>query len=593
MRNVIIGVGLLSGLLLFGADCRAQRFSPDGRWIAFVHSSEAASAQPADIGLRWLLGSQAVDKPFGARTERLWAVNLASRESVLLDEVEGRLTEPSWARNGSALAFGRLLPAGRDDALPARFELVLQDQVDHKRVVASWTWEGQTPELADLTRNDIALSPDATLAAAPMLKPAGIVVVRVADGKALKQIAGATRPAWSDDNRLACVQSSEHGVVVLNLESGASQTIVDRDSPPGWAGPRWGRDGRELQLVYPDASMGTRLERLRAGSDGIMKRDDDLVDLPDLVAAPKRENLRCAFGLDHDEEALFTSVYQEGQPSVIGWFIVRGGSVHKRYNPVLETVPITALGVSPRPGERLLTFRPAGGERAVPPGVSDPDKETFEPLMPDEFARQAWIEFTFDAMGRLIDGALPAGDGADWRKSRPTRLPGPGQLEANDPAQLRLVRLAKMGRKIVDLEPANGSAALLQTNQRESAAMVFDAILGDGRAALRRLDVIEPRVVDPDARGRLLGLRAQILMTLRAFDAAGPMVEYLRERADQGASSGKVREDWAWLGGLETSLKALEAGQLEQPNVPAMPPISVPPNAFARPAAEPPQPARP
>lgn len=538
---------------------QGQRWSPDGTWIAYVHSDTPAVDVASNARLSWLLGVPQPKAQFGTHVERLWAHRTSSGEAVLLDEVEGHVTEPSWLRNGTGLVYGRYVDAASPGAA-ARFEVVFQDDISQRRVVRAWTWPETPPPFDDRARWDVALSHDGSRVTAPMLKPAGLVVLRMDNGEAVAELPGASRPAWSPDGRLAYYVDSN--ALVISQSGGKTEAarVSLEGSAEGLPATRWSNDGKTLYLLTRDASKAVRFERMQLTDEGTLARKEGSVEIPDGGDRARSPLTRLSFGLDHDEQELFVGAFAPGRDAVINWIRTRGDNVYKRLNPLSEMLPLDALVVSPRPSSMMLAFRPSVGDAALPPGLSDPDKESFEPCIPDEAARVAWIDLTLSGIERLMVSAVP-GDDEATRGLRPTRLLGPNQLEPQDPAQVRILRLARLGRSAARRAiPESGSSG--STRIRDPwTLLIFDYLCRDFSLALRRLDSLELTTDDPDARLRLLGLRCQILMGLDRLDAAVPVLEYLeavsavRERAAKTAEE-RANAAIRWLGPLREAVDA-------------------------------------
>jgi hypothetical protein len=316
--------------------------------------------------------------------------------------------------------------------------------------------------------------------------------------------------------------------MVLDSETAEPSAITELTTTSDTASaPHWTRDSQTLHILTNPANGVPRLERWRAPKGKLASRDPNVLELSEFSRPADPKPAPVDFGFDYDEEQLFQTTQRPLQPAVITWMRPHGGGVFKRYSPLLESLPIQGLSVSPRPNTRLLAFRPSLAEFAIPPGISDPESESFEPLVPDEAAREAWISLLVEALGDIIDTALPPQPDLSWSELRPTKLPIPGELAAQDPVSIRLKRLARIGRAV--LEQAQGEQTDLSAErERNSAtAMLFDYLTDNFPGALKHLDTLELQTQDSHARLRLLGLRAQMHMGQKRFDASASIVDYL------------------------------------------------------------------
>ena len=94
--------------------------------------------------------------------------------------------------------------------------------------------------------------------------------------------------------------------------------------------------------------------------------------------------------------------------------------------------------------------------------------------------------------------------------ARPSLLPIPGELAEQNPVAIRLRRLGKIGRGLLD-QPAtaNDSAATgdLPGDSTDEHRLLFDYLRGDYAAASADVEILESRAGSEDLRFRLLSLR--------------------------------------------------------------------------------------
>src|SRR5690349_9230408 len=90
-------------------------WSPDGKWLAFTQDVRPVR-MPVEPGWLFATGEDeapklraAVETSRPATSYRLWASRPETGESVLLEDSRNPLSAPCWNRDGTSLAFGRLV----------------------------------------------------------------------------------------------------------------------------------------------------------------------------------------------------------------------------------------------------------------------------------------------------------------------------------------------------------------------------------------------------------------------------------------------------------------------------------------------------
>ncbi|MBX6316673.1 MAG: PD40 domain-containing protein, partial [Isosphaeraceae bacterium] len=365
--------------------------------------------------------------------------------SVLLEESRGPLTAPGWHPRGTALAYGRLVPEGDERA---RFEIVVQDAPDRRRVLQSRTIEGDELPLQapDLSTVAVAWSPDGHYLAVPQLQPPGLALIRADNGRLLKEIAGAFLPAWSPDGgRLAFYRTGEpEGLYLLEMATlGEPRRLLDLPEANPLPAPIWTPDGQALIVI----------RRLSVPGDPA-KSNFDLVRIPIERARgigkiealkrsifPNEQALRAdevlsgvSVSLHRSGEDLFATSWVEGRDYLITWFRPQSGEVRTHFNPVDRSVPIGALALAP--GEGLLLALRAGPPGAPsPPALCEPKPmaESLNPLVPDDAARAEWVATLVNAARDLLRHQFPAATLDDAPVERASILPAPGEVPRDHP----------------------------------------------------------------------------------------------------------------------------------------------------------------
>ncbi len=192
----------------------APRFSPDGRWIAFL------SARDVD-------------------SEQLWLLDRAGGEAERITDLPGGIVDYAWAPDSSRLVLVSEDPDPRDelDATATPPPIVIDRYYFKEDITGYLGTRRKHLYLLDLaTRSTVALTPGD-----------------------FNEI----RPSWSPDGRQIAFLSKRtgdwdrnyrYGVYVIAAVAGATPRLVttvdsDGDETPWLGAPAWSPDGRELAIV--------------------------------------------------------------------------------------------------------------------------------------------------------------------------------------------------------------------------------------------------------------------------------------------------------------------------------------------------------
>ncbi|GIW88909.1 MAG: hypothetical protein KatS3mg108_3233 [Isosphaeraceae bacterium] len=595
MRIGFLGVALAVALALAQRSSSAQPspWSPDGSWIAYVLTASPPPASPDDpVG--WFFFAPSVGSadspPPAAPHETLWATHPTSGDSVVLDQVGGMLTDPAWTTDGRGLVYGRLLVS--DDLRTARFELILKQSLDSERILAAWPWRRRTPTLDEQARRCVAISSSGSWVVAPDPDAPGLVLIERPSGRVARHLDNACRPSWSPETDwLAFVRDSDPPRVEL-LDPAASEPLVLATlpglGPSGFPSPFWSPDESSVSLLVPagppDGPFALRLERFRVDPPG-----------PEpawLLNEPPAPSLApdAAAGLAFlDDNQLFLSLHGHGRSSQIAWLRGQRGEVFKRFHPLFDTSALHRLDLNPRPGPPLLAVRLGALARALPPALCRPDDESLIPLVPDADARLAWqrqLHQTLTALLSTLERPVP-GDRSPPPQA-PSRLPLPVQAAEQDSAWRRMRRIAQIGDSLLPADPPPPSLPDPQRLALLVDRVLYPGLLGRTAEALQALDRLDPHVDDPDARLRLIGLRAQLTLTAGQSDRAQAILTYvddetsrsgwlLLERPGQPPRAGDPYPGRpAWVDQLRAWFKGVQLAAPAPPTDPLSPGGAVP-----------------
>lgn len=544
MRLQVAGLLGLALVVSLGCVPAPVLWSSDGRWLAYTLAVRAEGERLLPSGwlhrvkpgveseqLGWTPEGAAEHPP--AILYRLWATRPDSGDSVLLEESMNPLTSPVWRSDGKAIAYGRLVS---DQDGRTRFEVVVQDAPGNKRVVSKQTPVEAGLRPADLPSLTLAWSADGRYLAIPLLQQTpGIAILRVDDGRILKEVPDAFLPSWSPDGtKLAFLRGGEsQSLHYLDTNFGTPRHLADVGQ--ACQPPTWSRDKRSVLVVSrrkgrpPRVAPGLVTTLLRVSIDG--HAEDDLI-LPTDPHEGLRPELGVSYSFDSAEEVLLFSDDADGNQSIVCWFLPRGKVVHKKDNPIDFTIRVSSYAV--RPGGKTLGFRAGGPITFAAPGVWDLPTGRFTPLVPDDSARIEWIATLVASARQLLLSGLPPVAGENGRSvERASLLPIPGEFPENLPNTVRLRRLGRFGRVLCDrpFDKDRGEVKSAIRDQVEEARLFFDYLRGDYDGALRTLEQLEARTASPDDRLRLVSLRAQVYLGKGQEERAEQTIAFLQSLA--------------------------------------------------------------
>jgi len=571
MRRLLVSFGIAAATVA-GCVHTPTAWSPDGRWLAYTVATREVDRVLAP---GWIFGGGEAARPEADDriTYRLWATRPDTGASTLLETSAGPLTSAGWSPDGKALAFGRVIPGagGR-----SRFEVVIQEAPDRRRVLRGEDVPDPAPEAAGLPALAIAWSPDGRLLAAPQFRPRGLVVLRVDDGRTLKVIEEAYLPSWAPrGGKLAFYRGGgPEGLYCLDSRLGEPHLLTEISQP--LLAPAWSPDGRTIWALR--RRPAGPLELLKVGAEGEgAEPDRTLVDFD----APEQSLVSASFTFDPTGLDLYFSTQVEGQPSLITHQRPRDRAVLTRENPIDMVVPIGGLSASP--AGKWLALRAGPPGITAPAGLFDLEAQRFIPLAPDDATRAQWLGTLVGAARTVLRDLYPDPIVGDRPVERPTLLPAPGEVPRGVDGPARLRRLADLGRPLCDRPagsppPGPALAALLA-----EARLFFDALREDYGAALEDLDEFERGSRDADQRSRILALRAQLYLARGDVERARAALAYLRPA--RPGSAGRLEMTPAgpvltadpdrqagWLAYLAERVEARATGS-ELPARPGSPPV--------------------
>jgi hypothetical protein len=542
MRRGLVWLLAMTPALGQAASEAPMSWSRDGRWVAYlVRTPDRPPPAPG-----WIFRGRLDPDPVpadGRARHRIYAADAQTGEAVLLEDSAGPLGAPEWGPDGRSLAYCRLSPAGPvrvgagagagAKAAP-RFEVVVQEGLHQRRVIYSRRAAGAgEDERRRLAEQPPAWSPDGRYLVVPGTETGpGLTVLRGDNGRVITTLPGLRRAAWSPDgSRLAVVRDGRPETLEwVDSGFGAPRHLAELGET--FQDPAWARDGRSIliaarrpadrgqgpvqatELIRVQVESGTAETVVKLGVDSL-ERGGGLLGL--------------AYSLDREAGDFFWSASFEKRPAEIVWCRPRTQEIVNRFNPLDVSAPVASLALAPDRKTLAVGF---GTDLGAGPclGFCTVGEHVIRPVAADEATRSGWIALVVSRALDVLAAGLP-GVKADGRTTldRPTVLPVPGEVPANQDTAFRLRRLGKIGRELCD-RPASGAAAGAGSDRfRDEARLLFDVLSEDYRSALDALDVLDARADSADQRYRLFIARAQVLMGLGETERAGDAIDYLGE----------------------------------------------------------------
>jgi hypothetical protein len=552
MRSSFIQMGLLGCVYLVTCSAMAGStnsplsWSPDGEWLSYT---VAADPKHDSLHPGWLFAtthnhpdSAGQDRSPGGRSTsegpiyRIWATHREGRPSVLIEESRWPLTAPSWSPRGKSIAFGRFVPVSIDTTQTVqrgRLEIVIQDGRDRKHVVWSVPDVALDPAaLSALPNLSCSWSPDGLYLAVPRLWPQpAIEIVRTDTMKRMHILDRATQPAWSPDGtKCAFIRpESQRDHLEYVVRHGQTFSESRHVAAPARipARPYWTSDSSSIIVaaVVRPAGRSPELDIMRFNLE-----PGDSSRVMSLIPEPTRRTAKLrGLSIDFDREAerCFFSIDLEGGDSEIVFSIPREKETRKRFHPLDRGQRIDAIAVSP--DGQMVAVRIASLDGLLSPVIYDCETEQTRLLIPDGDARKDWIRTLTGAAAVLLKASLPPAMADGQVASRPTPLPLPGELPPQEPAVIRLNRLARFGWALCvpQIDRLDIGDPLPADSSEAEVRLFFNYLRGDFVAAAADLECLEAFFDSPHDRLGILALRAQILWARGERPEALAVVAYL------------------------------------------------------------------
>lgn len=555
MSSSLVGLAhVLSVALVAAVPVAPVEWSRDSRWIAYT-TIENADAPALPSG--WMLAPGGIPEATASapspprKIYRIWATQVKSGESVLIEESPHPLSSPSWVAAGRTLVYGRFAPVdgGGGSTQHGRYEVVVRTGLDHQRSFPiEADLELNAEDRVAIARQKLAPSPDGRRLAVP--RPgdvAGLWLMNVADGRTAQTLDGAFAPAWSPDSRRLAflkevpVPEAEPAVQVhlLNSAGGGDQTLRVSASALSGSLLAWGQDGQSLMMIAGPGGGTFRTRNIslvRIGVDGGYASSVSTLEsisptnVPGrmrgqatLGGEPRPRSARVDLTMDAEQDQ-GVCLINDGQEQVMRWCSLVGQNTYDRFHPLDNGLQLGAPAIAP--DGLTLAFRVDDGGGAGIVSLYDLTTKETIPVAPDLSSRRRWLDRLASCALDLLQTWLPspAGDGEGVRA---TVLPILGELGGFHPRQFRLKRLAKFASAPLTPPAVPGDGL-------DDFRLFFAYLAQDYDAAERHLDAVESTAEAPRDRLRWMCLRAQILMSKGEVNRARGIVGYL-ERETRGS----------------------------------------------------------
>lgn len=231
---------------------------------------------------------------------------------------------------------------------------------------------------------------------------------------------------------------------------------------------------------------------------------------------PKFPLRHISFTLNPEEDTLIYAVNQLNKPVEIVWFLPKTSATYKKFPPLDMQTQVSRLSMSP---EKLLAMRFGKSPETfefdtLPAGLVElGEMPAVVPLTPDENSTRQWAELIIKLLAKTLyqDSASTGMGPVGPKQDHFSLVPRVGEFQAGTPIPNRLERFARLGFRVLGLDPVKPEVGTIRTfdGWKLEAGLLFLMLTNHHREASEIIGSMNVTGLDNVARGRYFALKAQ------------------------------------------------------------------------------------
>ncbi len=510
------------------------KWSPDGKWMAFRHE---ITNRPRPIERPgWLfrpeifLREPAIDK-LAVTQSAVWIGSVDLKVWFKVAETGARyefLSQPCWAPDGLSLYFAAVEKLGESGKVWRVYQLGDVNDLSNPLVV----WEKKlssgwsVPEPGQKTRLILSrmqagaegqmIFADALAGELVLFRTgASEIVSRFPDCHNARISPNGDYVLWLKSGKWPATDAELGQTRIAN---GLQSIIVDKVLPdttlhfssqtPGLFVTRHVPPPRGMPVAegadWPEIS---RVSILNKTHERFITFDP--VD-------PKFPLRHITFTMNAEDDTLIYAVNQQNKPVEIVWFLPKTSATYKKFPPLDMQTQISRISISP---EKLLAMRFGKSPETyefdtLPAGIVElGEVPAVVPLTPDESSARDWAELVITLIAKTIyqDSASTGMGRSGPSGDHFSLVPRLGEFQAGTPIPNRLERFAKLGFRVLGLDPMKPDVGKIRAMEgwKQEAGLLFLMLTNHHREASELIGLINFNGLDQQERGRYFALKAQ------------------------------------------------------------------------------------